>query len=85
MRLTRTTVVDEVVVDGETVVMVDEQVMLLGPLAARVLAILGAEERPASYVRETVFAEFGVPADPEAAWRALLAELVARRLVRVEE
>lgn len=36
----RLPVVDEVVVDGETVVMVGEQVMLLAPIAAALLALV---------------------------------------------
>lgn len=82
MRLERVPVDDEVVIDGETVVLVDGTVALLSRIAGRVLQLLAEGPRDAEEVRAQVVAEFGEPDDPGGAWRDLVAELVRRGLVR---
>jgi len=85
MRLRRTPVVDEVLLDDELVVMVGLQVMLLSPLASRLLTLLGGEERTLAEVADELAAEFGDPGDGGAAMTAQVEALVAGGLVVVSD
>lgn len=85
MRLRRAPVVDEVVVDGELVVMVGDTVLLIGPLAARLLELVGRDEVDGDELRNRLFAEFGEPQDPREDWKRLLSQLKLWRLLDVTD
>lgn len=75
MRLRRAPVVDEVVVEGELVVMVGDSVLLVGPLAARLLELVGADGIEEADARSRLLEEFGEPRDPHGDWERLLSQL----------
>lgn len=83
MRLEREPVVDELVIDGETVVLVGESVVLLNAVAGRLLELLSDGARDADDVRARILEEFGAPDDPDAAWQELVADLVSHELLRM--
>lgn len=83
MRLRRTPVVDEVRIDGELVVMVGDDVLLVGAIGARLLELVGSTEVEEETVRQRLFAEYGVPEDPRGAWKKLLQQLTGWHLLDV--
>lgn len=81
MRLRRTPVVDEVLLGDELVVMSGLQVMLLSPLAGRLLTLVGSGERELEAVAGELAAEFGDPGDGGVAMRAQVEALVEAGLL----
>lgn len=65
MRVRRTPVCDEILLGDELVVMLDSTVVLLGPIASRILLAAGQGATLAE-IEAVVYAEFGLPPDPEA-------------------
>ncbi|GAB2974619.1 hypothetical protein GCM10027076_09790 [Nocardioides montaniterrae] len=83
--LRRGPVDDEVEIDGELVVLVRGDVLLLGPVASRLIGLVGSGGVAADLLRDQLFAEFGEPESPQGAWDSMLAELERARLIEVVE
>jgi hypothetical protein len=86
VRIRRTRPVDEVTVDGETVVMVGDRVVLLSPLAAFAWSVLSeADWTSAPDLTAQLVAVFGAPDDPGGAVFALVSGLFQEGLVEVRD
>lgn len=87
MRARRLPIVDEYVEGDEAVVMVDDQVLTLSPVASAALATVGPQWTDATVVADVLVDRFGAPpgaADVVATVRDLLRSLAGLGLLEID-